>query len=247
MNPPNNPLKVYIISWPGQHQNAVFIADEITSLSVETLIVYSDSESSFFARSNHRSIQRPNNLFWEDKFKACIDSCEDAAILIIHADCECADWKQLVKSYMKASSTYDIGVWSPRISNTAYDLSVSRIAKIPNTNLHLVALTDGIIFSLAPSIINRFRKLKFGKNIYGWGLDILFCVSAHLNDLLVVIDDSINVSHRKGRGYDSRLAKQGMHEFLSTQLSTKEFIHYKLLLSYVELSHFKLRERNNAG
>lgn len=225
---------VFIISWAGQHKNALLIAKDISDASTKLTIVYSDPDPNFKFDFPCNLIKRPNDLFWEDKFKSCIDAAGDDGILIIHADCRCDDWRHLVNRCNDVTLKYkSIGVWAPKIEGTFFDLSVSRIYKIANSKLAHSALTDGIIFYLSPYVINRMRQVRYGKNKFGWGVDALFCSTAHVNNKLVVIDAAVKVLHpQKVTGYDRDLANLGMREFLK-QFSLRERVEYELLRTYV--------------
>lgn len=231
---------VFIISWAGQHDNAVAIAKRVFEVVKKVSIVYSDENLILNADDNYNYIRRPNNLFWADKFKACLDACGDDSMLLIHADCQCDNWMNLVTSYTNLIKWHkNIGVWAPSISGTYYKLKTSRIIKIPKTSLSIVALTDGIVFSLSPSIIKRMRQADYSKNIYGWGIDRLFCVAAHVASQLVVIDESVAVDHPIGCGYDSNAARVHYHEFIK-QLTLREQVEHKLLDTYLLFNNLKM-------
>ena len=190
--------------------------------------------------ASYKQMKRPNNLFWEDKFTACLEECGDDGMLVIHADCKCEDWVKLIERCLKVSlSVEKIGVWAPQIDGTYFSLNVSGIIKIGNTGLVFSALTDGIIFYISPEIVKIMRRIKYGKNIFGWGIDLLFCANAHINDKLVVIDTNVRVFHPiSTRGYDGKLAKQLENQFLA-QLTLRERVECKLLTSYVHYNHAK--------
>jgi hypothetical protein len=184
-------------------------------------------------------IKRPNELFWEDKFKACLDACEDNPILVIHADCTCDNWAQLVQSCIDANTRFkNIGVWAPQIEGTYMHLSFSRIFKIKNSSLNISALTDGIVFYLSPQIVRRMRKVKFGNNPLGWGIDGLFCAASNVMNKLVVIDEAVKVFHDQKRGYDTFTAKLMLDSFLN-EYSPRERVEYELLRAYLKLQHSK--------
>lgn len=227
-------LFVFIISWADQHKNALLIAKEVLDTSAKLTIVYSDPDPNFMIDFPCNLIKRSNDLFWEDKFKSCIDVAGDDGVLIIHSDCYCDDWRYLVNRCRNITLKYkNIGVWAPRIEGTFFDLSVSKIYKIDNSKLAHSALTDGIIFYLSPYVINRMRQVNYGNNKFGWGIDALFCSTSHVNNKLVVIDDAVKVLHpQEITGYDRNLANLGMREFLK-QFSHRERVEYELLRTYV--------------
>lgn len=235
------PLDVFIISWQGQHENATLIAKEILSTNNKITIVYSDPDPNFVFDLPCNLIKRSNELFWEDKFKACLDATGYDGMLVIHADSNCDDWTFLVKRCSDIiNNNEDIGVWAPKIDGTYWNLSVSGITKIKDNNLVLSAMTDGIVFYLSNQIVSRMRQVKYGKNKFGWGIDGLFCAASYVNKKLVVIDTSLKIFHPQGiRGYDDHAAKSGMREFLN-QFSLRERLKYHLLVTRIRFNYGKL-------
>jgi hypothetical protein len=232
---------VCIISWAGVHEKAVMISREIDKLTVSVSIVYSDPDPDIALDVACKTIRRPNELFFEDKFRTCLDECGDGPLLVIHADCECDDWEGLIRRCIEADARMkNLGVWSPRIVGTYYDLAVSRIFKVEGTDLNISALTDAIVFSLSNDIVRRMRKVGFGDNPLGWGIDLLFCSAAHVMNRLVVIDEAITVNHPQDRGYDARLAQKQMAKFFD-QFTMAERIECELLRSHVRWNHARLR------
>lgn len=238
---PTYSLSVFIISWYGKHENAKFIAKNISDVTKNITIIFSDPDPKFLLETPYRSIRRSDALFWEDKFLACIDHRIDGPILVIHADCVCDNWALLVNRCVEAHLKYNnLGVWAPKIEGTDFPLSCTKILKIEHTKLNIVAITDAIIFSLSAQIIDRMRQVKFGDNLYGWGIGLLFCATAHLKGMLVLVDEEIHVNHPRSRGYDFNAAMMGRANF-SRQFSIGERTQCNLLLGYVQL--YKLRAR----
>ncbi len=240
-------LAVFIISWAGRHEDAVLIAKSVLKAADDVSLVYSDPDPALVLDAPCRLIKRPNELFWEDKLKACLDACGDKPMLVIHADCKCEDWALLIESYYKASARLtDLGVWAPRIHGTPFDLRFSRISKIKNSNLNIAALTDAIVFALSTEVVARMRQVRYGDNPMGWGTAGLFCAAAHVMDKLVVIDEAIDVHHPQGTGYDTDAAVAGMQNFMR-EFTNRECIEFLLLKSYVELNRLMfLQSRPNA-
>lgn len=231
---------IFIISWAGQHENACFIAKQMKSSGIEACIVYSDPDPSYVIPTDSPVIRRPNELFWADKFKACLDAVGDAGMLVIHADCQCNDWSKLVERCKHVVEMYkDIGVWAPKINGTYWHVSVTQIVKLKNTELVLSALTDGIVFYLAPVVIDRMRKVDYETSKYGWGIDFMYCSHAHTIQKLVVIDLNVEVDHPRGdTGYNIEKAQSEVNMYL-TKLTIHERIKYELLISHVKYNYVK--------
>lgn len=237
-------MKTFIISWKGQHEKAKQIAESISNIDKNLTIVFSDPDQNFSFNNSFNVIRRPNDLFWEDKFKSCLDVAGDDGILVVHADCDCDNWELLVKRCNDVIHKHnDLGVWAPEIDGTPYDLSVSAIYKIKGSTLVLSALTDGIVFYISPYIINRMRQVNFGNNKFGWGIDQLFCSYAHINNKLVVIDTAAKVFHNsKISGYDKNCALLDRNSFFKQFLS-RELIEQKLLNTYVRYNRIKISQK----
>lgn len=239
--PQNFSLSIFIISWRGKHENAKFIANNILEITKDVTIIFSDPDPEFTLEAPCPSIRRSDDLFWEDKFLACIDNFDGRAMLVIHADCDCDDWKFLIKRCIEINLKYkDIGVWAPKIEGTDFPLSCTKLLKIEKTELNIVAITDAIIFSLSAKIIDRMRQVEYGKNIYGWGIGLLFCAVAHLKEKLVLVDEKVQVTHPRSRGYDFDAAASGRSNFFK-QFSISERTQCNLLLGYVRLHKLKAR------
>lgn len=229
------------------HDNAVRIAHELMQECRDVSIVYSDPDPELTLDVRCRLIRRPNELFWEDKFKAALDACGKGPMLVIHADCHCQDWVALASRCSKAHDVMaDLGVWAPNIQGTPYGLSVSALMKLKNTDWYISALTDGIVFSLSPGIIERMRRVTYGSNPLGWGIDLLFCSAAHVGNGVVVIDDSVKVYHPRQTGYDTQMARQSMDVFMKN-FTLRERVQCELLRSYVNGNHMRQRLRQRAA
>lgn len=238
-------LSVSIISWAGRHENASLIARQVSAVQEEVNVIYSDPDPQLAVQAPGRWIRRPNELFWEDKFKAALDRAGDKGLLIIHADCHCDDWARLVTRCSEVvTSEPELGVWAPKIKGTYWNIASCGIAKIQKSGLVLAAMTDGIVFYLSPRMVERMRKVRYGENKYGWGIDLLFCASAYVMNQLVLIDPSVHVVHPQDRGYKRQEAESSMQNFLQ-QFSLLEYAQYKVLHSYVELNYKKIRARRN--
>lgn len=233
-------MNIFIISWQGQHENAILIANQIFPTNSKATIVYSDPDPNFILNTQFESIRRPNELFWEDKFKKCLDVTGDSGMLVIHADCKCDDWRFLVNRCKDISGGIEnLGVWAPKIDGTYWNLKVSGIMKIKNSDLVLSAMTDGIVFYISPPIVKRMGQFKFDNNKFGWGIDRAFCATSYVSNKLVVIDTAVNVFHPQKRGYDSQLAKELGNQFVN-QFTLNERLQDELLTKYVRYNYVKL-------
>jgi hypothetical protein len=232
-------IHIFIISWKGQHENATFIANQFNDINNQVSIVYSDPDPEYAFSVGCKLIKRSNELFFGDKFKACLDNCESENLLIIHADCKCKNWVNLVNNYDKAiKEISNLGVWSPEINFTFFVPELISLFAINNTDLEIVCYIDGIVFGFSKTIQNRMILASYQDNKFGWCIDrMIACFALSINKLLI-IDKSIQVEHPKNRGYEaSNAKKQG--DFFLEQLSNSEKIYNKLMQSYINLNILK--------
>lgn len=237
-------IHAFVISWPGQHAKAVSVAKSIDSVADKVSIVYSDADPKFEINADFDLIRRPNYLYFGDKFKACIDQFDGDLLMIIHGDCSCSDWAELVLKCKQAySSINKIGVWSPLIDHTFHNILRTYVATIDNTSLHIVAQTDGIVLCITKSIVNRMRLANYDKNVYGWGITWMITSYAYSINNFSVIDSSILVQHPAGSGYPTEIADLQKTEFIK-QFTLDELIQYTLLNRRMHKSLFNETARH---
>ena len=225
MNP-----QIFIISWTGQHENAAHIARELLDLTSNISIVYSDTDPELEIDVPCRLIKRPNELYWGDKFKACLDACGDDPMLVIHADCTFVDWKALFRRNIEVVTKFPfVGVWAPKIDWVGWKIETHTIMPI-NKDLVAVGRTDGIVFYLSPRIIKRMRHANYSKNVFGRGIEVMFVLAAYMRGMIAVIDKSIEVKHPQASGYSEKEAHVQFTEFLK-QLDIREEIQRRLIIA----------------
>lgn len=228
-------LHVMVISWPGQHENAARIANELAGCAEHVSIVYSDPDSQLEPRAACELIRRPNHLFFGDKFKACVDFCRGDLMLLIHADCTCDDWQGLLGKCRHAYSLdLNVGIWSPLVNYTAFDLALTEVVAIGNSSLSTVVFVDAIVWCISAPIIGRMRQLRFDDNIYGWGVSPLGCAYALSHNMTIVVDKSVPVSHPRESGYSVAEAKMQSKKFRD-QFSLMELIQARQRASHMTL------------
>lgn len=228
-------IHVFIISWMNQHQNATSIANKLSPAADHVSIVYSDPDPHLFIDTECEAIKRPNNLFWGDKFKTCLDTCQSKLMLVIHADCICDDWQHLVtKCVTDFKENQQIAVWAPFVSGSSHPLETTQIFQLPDSPLYVTAQTDGLVFCLSRHSQERMRKADYSENVYGWGIDWLFNAHAFSTNRLVVVDSSISVKHPKERGYETRDARSQKEAFLK-QFSPTEMAQLRMSQSHMNI------------
>lgn len=225
---------IFIISWPGRHENASAIAQALADYESNVAIVYSDPDPSFVPNGTCRMIRRSHEFYWTDKFLACLEVSPRGLMIILHADCTCEDWEGLVRCCIDACRARpDIGIWAPTIRGTQAEIERTRIASIPGTTLHMCAQTDAICFAITQPVMERMRRADYSQNVYGWGIGAMMISSAYCSGLLVVVDGSVIVHHPVSSGYSRKEAFRQAVSFLR-QLTHQEAVMYKLLVTFIQ-------------
>ena len=247
-------IHVFIISWQGQHNRAVEIAGALRDVSDAITIVYSDPEDQTAFFGGFDTMCRDNSLYWADKFQACLARCAaNDVMLVIHADCSCDDWPQVVERCRAAFGAYaDLGIWSPRLTGTPWRLERTRIRRIPGGMCSIVGQTDGLVFALSPALYRRMKQVDYSDNLYGLGIDWLFVCAAYAQGRIAIVDEGVLVRHSVARGYSSEEARAQKRAFLA-QLLPEEKDAYTRLKEHMRkgklaskllywLEHFRLEK-----
>jgi hypothetical protein len=228
-------IHIFIISWAGQHENAIQICKQVIKSSNKATLIYSDPNPEMDFDLDCTIIRRPNELFWGDKFKSCLEHAEKSPILVIHADCQYSNWPALIQSCQNSTQKIpSIGVWSPLIDYVPWKMQTMLIANIADSPLRVVTRTDAIVFYLASPIVQRMKLANYDTNLYGWGIEWMFVCAAYAQGMITVIDSSIKVQHPNNTGYPKAEAQLQLTEFLK-QLSMREEIQGRLLRSHIKL------------
>jgi hypothetical protein len=185
------------------------------------------------------------DAFYGGMFRESLALNRGEVMLHLHADARTPDWTRVVRRCREAYlQVPTLGIWVPDVDYTPYPLEEVRIGPTDFPDLHLVAMTDSIVWSVAASVAARLRQLDLRHNSLGWGIDraaIAHCVS---RGLLVLRDTGVHVSHPAGTGYRREEAEQQMLRFL-TQLAPAEQVALELVASHV--AHCRLRLRLARG
>jgi hypothetical protein len=228
-------IHVFVVSWHGKHDNAERIIRAVASQSNSVSVVYSDPDNDISPVFSCPAIRRPNDLFFGDKFQACIDSCNADILLIICADCNCDAWSEVPERCRRAIEQIpDIGVWAPLIDFTDWCLDRTEIDRIPNSPFSIVAQTDTIVFGLTRRIANRMREADLEANVYGWGIDRMFNDYTYSIGMISVVDRNVIVKHPSKTEYSFRDASIQETEFLK-QLTAAERDQSSLLDAIVRI------------
>lgn len=221
-------MDIFIISWAGQHQHAADIATAFAARDIKPHIIYSDPDPAFIPAGPGQWIRRPNELFWSDKFSACLEYAT-GDMLVIHADCRCDDWLRLADRFDQALQHYPrIGVWGPLIESAYFSLPVVQLDQLIGSDLSTASFCEAIVFGLRRSLLPRMREIDYTGSLYGWAIDHLMCAHAYASGYVVAIDQGVPVDHPQGSGYNWRDAIAEISHFLR-QMNLSELAIYRMM------------------
>jgi len=211
---------------------------------VRTTIIYSDVDQELaFSEKDIETVKVDNEWYWGRKFQYCLKHCKEDILLIIHADTECSNWRDVIQRCSDSfDALVDLGVYSPEIDYTFWSLDKTAIEGMPGGMLVKVAQTDGIVFALKRPVWERLKALDYESNNLGWGIDWAAMAYCYANNLFAAVDRGIKVIHPKSTGYNTQEAKQLENRFLN-QLTNAEKGVLKNLIDYVNGSKSALGKK----
>jgi len=227
-------MNIFIISWEGKYEKAKYIADKLSYLNDKLYIIYSNNDGTE-EKGSGKWIKVPNEFYFGMKFKTALDLYHDESMLIIHADAETDTWRELIVSSEEVENDSEIGVWAPDVDYTPWHRDLVTVSENKEIGISFVAQTDGIILFLANKVVKRLKLMNYESNNLGWGIDWAAICFSYVNNLFVIRDNKIKVTHKKGAGYDSDEANYQMINFLNNNLTSQEKLMYSLLNSSINL------------
>ena len=227
-------MNIFIISWEGKYEQAKFIADKLSYLNDKLYVIYSNNDG-IEEKGSGKWIKVPNEFYFGMKFKTALDWNHDESMLIIHADAETDNWRELIVSSEDVENDSEIGVWAPDVDYTPWHRDLVTVSENKEIGISFVAQTDGIILFLANKVVKRLKLMNYEPNNLGWGIDWAAICFSYVNNLFVIKDNKIKVTHKKGAGYDSDEANYQMINFLNNNLTSQEKLMYSLLNSSINL------------
>jgi len=216
-------VHVAVISWQGRGDAARAIAAAVLPVVDGLSVVYSNAAERPEAGPGDW-VQLPNSAYFGSKFQAAMAHTPPGAVLLlIHADTTHDDWPGVVARCRAAFAHHPrLGVWAPEVGATPYRTEwVALLPQPEDPALVSVMQTDGIVFALAPAILQRLSGMDYACNNLGWGIDWVAVAHALCSGHLVLRDTALHVGHTRGSGYDTQAARAQMHAYLA-QLTLPE-------------------------
>ncbi|WGW06062.1 glycosyltransferase [Tropicibacter oceani] len=209
-------LHAVIISWQGQHEQALEIARQLDGHVDRLSVIYSNAANTP-EDGPGTWVQVPQSWFFGRKFKAALDLVAPGDIqLQIQADVSHDDWPALIADCAAAFSRHPaVGVWAPDLTWTPWPTPLVQNGTLPGSDLVRVAQTDGVVWALGPAVLAAMRGLDYDNNNLGWGIDWVALCHARRLGLEAVRDTRHRVHHPESRGYHGGEAAQHMKAFLA--------------------------------
>lgn len=223
----STPLHVNILAWVGHEEKARIIEEAITPHADQVSVIYSVPEHPPEIPATWTTVDY--ECFFGCKFHKALELHKEGVLLHIQADAHIDDWGHLVRRCREAFDTIpDLGVWGPDVDYTMFTTDKVFIQEFdPDRHLVSVRQTDGIVWALSEKVIDRMRQANYSGNRLGWGIDSMAIAYAYANNMLVLRDTSLLISHPKGKGYGREEAGKQLDWFLE-QLSPQERIQMKI-------------------
>jgi hypothetical protein len=224
-------VHVFIISWKGMRDRANRIAAAVCDDADEVTVIYSNEDGAT-ETGEGRWVRVPNEWYYGKKFEECLRHHSSGVMFQIQADTSSTHWGGVIEQCREAYRKQpNIGVWAPNADFNAWLTERVSIRHVDSADVVAVANTDGVAWSMSEAVVGRMRELKYDMNNLGWGLEWAAIAYAMANNLLVLRDLSITISHPKGSGYGRESAGAQMDQFFS-QLTVQEFIQLNILRKY---------------
>lgn len=212
--------QVCIVSWTGKHDAALAIESQLVGRWPDTTVIWSDRDDSHVRPSHWLRV--PDADFFGAKFARMLGRFDADMLFLITADTRCPDWSVVVETCEEDFARMPaLGVWSPVVNFSPWQLGLVSLGKVPGTRLHKVVQTDSIVWGMSRRVVDRLRRLDYAQNNLGWGIDTAACMFCHANSLLPVMDPQVDITHPRGTAYDAELADRQFQRFLQ-QLSPDE-------------------------
>jgi hypothetical protein len=225
-------LEVFIISWKGQTERALAIAEQIKAAVSRVSIVHSEP-AELLAGTEAVLIGVPEDHYFGRKFSAALSTRQYELAMFITADADHPDWRMVARRCREAfAKGPELGVWSPKVWFSTWSLAKVWIASLAVRPLQAVVMTDSIVWTINSKIAERLSRIDFSRNNYGYAIDSLAAMAAHTSGQVVAMDPGVEIAHPKGSGYSPDEALDQAKEFIQ-QFSLAEKLVWEALREYM--------------
>jgi hypothetical protein len=225
-------IHAFIICWEGKEENTKHISEEIISKVDYLTVIYSNSNN-LKVYGQGEWIQVPNDWYFGKKFKKTLGLIKSDYVMHIHGDTFTDNWPLIVDKFQESIANIpSLGIWCPEINFTPWKTNEVEILRSTDGRYSFVAQSDCLVWGITKNVILRLNDFNYELNNIGWGIDWGAVCFSYINNLSVVRDLSVFLSHNQGSGYDISLADQQMRHFFS-QYTAQEMIMYQALTNHI--------------
>ncbi len=134
-------------------------------------------------------------------------------LLFVSSDVEIDDPADLVKRAEHSFEDRRVGVYAPSMQ-ASHHLHM-RTAK--GRGRRTVPFVEGVVFAVRKVLIEKLCPVDPSVNLLGWALDVHLGFLTLKSGFRSIVDDSIQIRHRPGRGYLDSEARSQAEEWINLQ------------------------------
>lgn len=210
-------IQVFVFAWQGQWSNARAL-EAVAQKSGIDLRVIASGDPGF----GTNWVVLDKDAHFGDQFREALKLFDGDVLLHIQADVMVPDMPRLVLRAQEQFANPRIGIWAPDVKYTTWTSSRSSLGtRLAAENdldprLEPVINTDCLCWALRGSVADALRSTPLTISHYGWGLDLAAAALCHLQNMIVVRDCFMRVSHPRGTGYAAEAAAEECHRYFAS-------------------------------
>lgn len=216
---------VAIAIWDNCLDSSVKTSEALAAAGIKVVTINSSSHdvAGISIKSPNIFIEQVKNAIW---------SCPVGNYFTyISGDVNSAQWGTYFQRLDQTIVTIDPFVYAPYLTSEGYPREYAQLAgDLPILHLDIACMTDGIVFSLHPTIVQELKNFftfldtQATNFSVGWGLDWIWCLLAIHYQKYIIRDVEISLTHPTGTSYDKSKAKEEFHQVINY------FLDYRKLL-----------------
>ena len=208
---------VAIALWDSSLLTASQTIDALATSGIDVITI-----NSSLKRAIGTDISSPN-IFIEQVKKA-VRSCPegDYFFTYISGDVSSSNWGSYIQRLTQVITALDPFVYAPYLTSEGYPREfVHLTADLESADLDIACMTDGLVFSLHPTIVQELKNFfayldaQNARFTVGWGLDWIWCLLAIHHQKYIIRDVAMPLLHPSGTSYDKSQAKEEFHQVIN--------------------------------
>lgn len=208
-----NDCQAFIFNWHRVSENAKLLQTQFTDLGVETYVINSDESENDNGLPNWINIGESSYMV--QQYAKGIECFNKTYFLEMLADIYDVEAELILERAWYTFNKYDCGVYTPNVYYNYWDFDRSKIPKLEE-NLYEVLNPESLLTFIHKDVLKGLH-LDTENYTFGWGIDLLVCVLAHMENKLVIRDYITTIRHEKGMGYNGQEAQAEQQRFIDAQ------------------------------